>query len=354
MTGDSHDATDLPPAEPRATGPTDPRGSENDPITRRAEGPLRHALARRLVLGTDADPDLAARRFLAAAPSHGIDPSLMWGAFDPAHPDHPLEVCLAVIGTGRTATLFLGPEDTAAGRTADERHAARVAAARAAIDHLSTERAGEVTLIQALPSPDETSTIAALESAGLRRIAELDYLRRDARRRIEPVPPEQWPAGATPDRLDLLGPPEAWTDDLLDTLDRSYRDTLDCPELCGLRDTRDVLASHRAVGRWNPSLWWLLRLDGRPAGCALLNPSPEQDSIELVYLGLTPEARGKGLAALLLRHAIARARTQPARWITCAVDRRNAPARKLYANAGFEPFTERTALVRAVARPETD
>lgn len=351
MTGDSHDATDLPPAEPRAPAPGDLRGSENDPITRRAEGALRHALARRLVLGTDADPDLAARRFLSAAHSHGIDPSLLWGAFDPAHPDLPLEVCLAVLGSGRTATLFLGPEDTSPARTAHQRHAARVAAARAAIDHLSAEPSGGVTLLQALPSPDEVSTIAALESAGLWRIAELDYLRRDARRRIEPVPPEQWPAGAEAQRLDLLGPPQAWTDDLLDTLERSYTDTLDCPELCGLRDTRDVLASHQAVGRWDPSLWWLLRFEGRPAGCALLNPSPEQDSIELVYLGLTPEARGKGLAALLLRHAIARARVHPARWITCAVDRRNTPARKLYARAGFEPFTERTALVRAVVRP---
>ena len=63
------------------------------------------------------------------------------------------------------------------------------------------------------------------------------------------------PIKATADRL-------AWQEETVElgqqvdlALDRSYVDTMDCPELCGMRATADILASHKATGEFDPSLW---------------------------------------------------------------------------------------------------
>ena len=74
---------------------------------------------------------------------------------------------------------------------------------------------------------------------------------------------------------------------------RSYLDTLDCPALCGLRTTADVLESHKHAGAWDPAIWWIIQREGRPEGCMLLSETAEHDAVELVYIGLGPEARGE-------------------------------------------------------------
>ena len=91
---------------------------------------------------------------------------------------------------------------------------------------------------------------------------------------------------------------------LIEALDKSYEDTLDCPELCGVRTTEDVLASHKATGDFDPEHWWLVQLDGRPEGCVLMSRCPDQGALELVYLGLSTALRGRGLGRLLLDRAI--------------------------------------------------
>ena len=94
---------------------------------------------------------------------------------------------------------------------------------------------------------------------------------------------------------------DAAAPELLEALESSYQDTLDCPELCGLRETPDVLDSHRSTGVFDPALWWMVHVNGQARGCALFNRCPEQRTIELVYLGLSPELRGRGLGKWLLR-----------------------------------------------------
>src|SRR5690606_29098186 len=136
--------------------------------------------------------------------------------------------------------------------------------------------------------------------------------------------------------------------DFVVALERSYIDTLDCPELCGLRGTRDVLESHKAAGHFEPSLWWLVRLDGEPEGAMLYSPGHGEGHIELVYLGISPALRGKRLGKTLRdfgRRVIAE-RREPSG--TCAVDQRNEPAKRLYRKAGFEQFAERVAYIRPV------
>ncbi len=317
---------------------------------------LREAAAARLV-STRPGPDrTAGRRFVANARALGIDLSLMWatpletgeegGAFRIS------QACLAVAGAGRTATLFVsGTPATADSRAARRRteadHDERVRLIQEAcriVAQPAPETGRGVRLAQSLLDPSETAALAAYLAAGFSRLGNLDYLRRPL-----PRSPE-WPDPALPDdvrlvSLDRLGQPEG--DRLLaEALSRSYIDTLDCPELAGLRELPDVIESHRAVGRYDPALWWVVMHRDQPEGCMLLTRCPESSAVELVYLGLGPGLRGRGVGSALLRIGLNRIAGGPEATVTCAVDTRNTPAQRLYLHAGFDRFASRIPLIR--------
>lgn len=339
---------------------------------------LSHAAARRIVSQAGGDLDAAARRLLASAPQHGIDFSLAFATVEPAALDAPVltshhglldgprkggqrltpkqlryaqvrQACLPVLGAGGTAMLFLS-EPSASESNPELAAAERAACLVACCEHLSTLPNRRVKIAQALPELDEHWFDEALRLAGFISVGTLSYMRQEPlvlMRGKRPAAPEL-PAGVTVRWLS--DPSQSQGDaDLLAALDASYEKTLDCPELCGLRDTADILASHKSTGTLDPSLWMLVTLEGVPAGCVLLSRCPEQRAIELVYLGLGQALRGKGLSKLLLTHAIAKARAQTPGWsVTCAVDERNVPALRLYTGMGFSVFGRRRALVRPV------
>ena len=90
----------------------------------------------------------------------------------------------------------------------------------------------------------------------------------------------------------------------------------------------DVVESHMATGDFSPSRWHLIFKDGQPAGCCLLTHIPQSDSVELVYLGIAPIARGLGLGKQVLAYAIGQLGENGdigIKEVTCAVDNRNAP-----------------------------
>jgi len=125
-------------------------------------------------------------------------------------------------------------------------------------------------------------------------------------------------------------------------LEATYAGSLDMPELEGLRSLDDVLAGHRAGGRFVPERWRVGRVRGEPAAGAvmLLSAVPDRDAWEVAYLGLTPEARGRGLGRAAIAHGLGLARPHVAR-VELAVDVRNRPADRLYRAAGFRPYDRR-------------
>jgi ribosomal protein S18 acetylase RimI-like enzyme len=68
--------------------------------------------------------------------------------------------------------------------------------------------------------------------------------------------------------------------------------------------------------------------------------------MELVYLGLIPEARGQDLGDLLMRKALATAAAQNCSQTQLAVDSSNAPALKLYFRHGFNRLAAKIALMK--------
>ena len=272
---------------------------------------------------------------LEAAVRHGIDLSNLWGSIE-AGEKSVREACLLVPGAGRTAVVFLS--------SPAEGEQDRIEELGAVLDAAISNSVGEIEIAQAILDMDETGTRQALIAGGFLCAGTLQYLKRPpAAIKNPPDPGSGWPAGIT---VTLADPAD--DADLARALECSYEQTLDCPELCGLRDTSDVISSHRASGVWDPALWWVVRHNDEPVGAALFNHNPSQGNSELVYMGLAPSVRGMGIASRLLDLGLHTTLTRHAFPVTCAVDERNIPAQKLYERAGFKVFERRVAYVRPI------
>ena len=132
-------------------------------------------------------------------------------------------------------------------------------------------------------------------------------------------------------------------------VERTYDGTLDCPAVQGLRSIDEVLASYRAVGVFDPSRWFIVHewTSKSDVACLLLTEHPAQNHWELVYMGLVPEARGRGLGLEIVRHAQWLCGKSAAERLVLAVDAANVPAISAYAAAGFETWDRRSVYLRA-------
>jgi RimJ/RimL family protein N-acetyltransferase len=194
---------------------------------------------------------------------------------------------------------------------------------------------------QALTAPNALEMQALLRTCGFRRLTRLEYLERDVRHPWLDGPP----AGAA-EWVEYLPAREARFAALLQ---ETYRESGDCPELNGLRPIEDVLAAHRAAGRFDPRLWQIAEVGGADAGCVLLSRLADPRVAELSYMGVHPAHRRKGVGTLLLRRALELCRGAQIERVTLVVDDRNAAARAMYARAGWAPYTAREAYVRRTA-----
>lgn len=291
---------------------------------------LRIRAARRLVQHSSPGDPLAGERFLAGAAAAGVDVSRMWASIDRF--DEVRHVCLGVVGSGRTAMLFVTTPETAAAQEE-----------LGAVVRTACERLDGAVMAQALLDVGSHAMEAGLARGGLARLTRLLYLKRSLTKRDAAGPGGDWPSGVSVREF-----ARGTSRDLERALERSYIDTADCPELCGLRTTADVVASHKSIGKWDPGLWFVVELGGEPHGALLLNPCPGQGVTELVYLGLSPELRGRGLGGRLVDWGLSRVSSRAERTVMCAVDERNLGARRVYERAGFREFDARVAMVRGL------
>ena len=131
-------------------------------------------------------------------------------------------------------------------------------------------------------------------------------------------------------------------------VESTYRDTLDCPRLDGVRRIEDVLAGYRASGAFDPERWLFVRHQGRDVGCLLLTDYPEQGNWELIYMGVVAEARGHGWGMQIARHAqwlTHRARRER---LVLAVDMANTPAIVAYTEVGFQAWQQRSVYLKVI------
>lgn len=243
---------------------------------------------------------------------------------------------LPIVSPGRTM-LLLGPGG--APTDPDQR-----AAATALVDAVCAHHgAADVQLAQVLLDPADGASHRLYEAGKFAPVAQLIYLQVAPRRRASPP---VLPAGLQWVRYG----PESH-ERFSQTIGRTYHRSLDCPHLNGLREMEDVLAGHKASGDFDPRLWTLLCEGATPVGALLLAPMQPADTVELVYLGLVSEARGRGLGDLMMRQALAATAAHGAGRLSLAVDANNSPALKLYYRHGMQRVGAKLAMMRRLDTP---
>ena len=273
--------------------------------------------------------------FERRAADRGMDLSLVWSAYTQ---DGALQASILLVPSpGRTAAVMFGLH-------AGQGYAPVVGRLLQQAAHdLSTE--GSVALLQALPRPSESIRRRALEAGGFQRLATLEYMERP---NSVQAPTHELPAGFT------LRP---WHTHertmMIALLQRTFVNTLDCPGLAAMRTGDDILDGHLHAGDSDTRLWRVIWHHETAVGAVLLSPCALTDSVDLVYLGLAPEVRGKGVALAALQHALHEASALPHRLVQLAVDTRNAPAVTLYQRAGFQGRQQREAWVRPLSSGTT-
>lgn len=242
-----------------------------------------------------------------------------------------LAVAMVIPSAGRVGVSFHSPAE-APGVDADALRQVLSAAAEAALT-------GGVTFVQSLIGPDQDRDANALQGAGYVRLAGLLYMMRGLSGPIAPSDAAGELAFDNGRRFDLS--------ELGRVILGTYEGSLDCPPLAGFRRIEDVIASHKASGRWRPDWWWIVRVAGEPAGCVLVNESTTHpNSADLVYMGLSPRYRGRGIGRAMVRHVCAEARRGQCEAMFVVVDQANPHAQRIYEAEGFGPTHSRVAYIR--------
>jgi mycothiol synthase len=201
---------------------------------------------------------------------------------------------------------------------------------------LSWLRRRGAKLAQAVLSSAEVPLAVPLERNGFRHVTRLDYLRH----RLESV---ELPKPAAALSCDTYGQSDPQL--FQQTLFRTYQGTLDCPELNGVRNMDEILDGHKAQGVFHPDRWRLAWDGVRPVGVVLATEVTEWQGWDISYVGVVPEARGRGIGRWLTQLALADAKAAGAAQVTLAVDARNRPAWNLYVHLGFELWDQREAYL---------
>ncbi len=128
------------------------------------------------------------------------------------------------------------------------------------------------------------------------------------------------------------------------TLMSSYSQSLDCPEVNGVRTVEEVIKGYQAQG-FDPQRWWQARSEGQPIGVLITSAEADGESWEVGYMGIVPAARGRGHGTEMLHKVFHEAIVAGVQRVTLCVDERNTPACRLYQRMGFRPYDRRAVFL---------
>lgn len=279
----------------------------------------------------DEERDARAKHFLAYLAAQNLKVDWKLGIVEG---QQMLGACLGIISPGRNAMILQSD------CSADSPLCRALADALIRIEHFA--RKDDVILLQSLIPDLNTGRAHALQWAEYEYLSDLRYLTL-----VLPGPSGNEPCNPEFAVVDYTSVDQ---DLFLRTLELTYVDSHDCPALSGLRTTADILLSHRHTGIHDPKLWLLALMDDEPVGVLLLTHVPLRPAIELVYVGVVPQARGRSYGRLLVRLAIEAASRARKDHLMLAVDRRNHYALKIYGELGFTETDRRHAWIRSLLK----
>ncbi len=158
--------------------------------------------------------------------------------------------------------------------------------------------------------------------------------------------PEEFPPSQPPSALSFLPYDSRLRERLKNLIDATYQHSLDCPKLNDVRDIEAVLEGYQSSSIFHPELWSIVQHNGQDAGCLFLADHPEYDNVELVYMGVSPETRGRGWGIEIARFAQWQTRVLGRARLVLAVDAANRPAIAMYSAVGFRAWDRRRVYYR--------
>lgn len=210
-------------------------------------------------------------------------------------------------------------------------------------------RTGGVKICQSFGTEPERLDFGSLERHGFRRTTQVVHLYRefDPTRDAELFNLVEMPLRFEPIRPDN---PVRFTATLLAT----YAGSQDCPELNGSRTPEELIAGHSDPFAPGPQWWYLAEDSGLPVGLVHYGTGTEPGVMEISYLGLVEQARGRRLGDWLLRFVIRQSVEEGCRALTVSVDIRNNPALRLYDRHRFRERDRRDVYIAEWARSSAD
>lgn len=293
-----------------------------------------------LLIGRAKASEAAVDHFLRFAHEQSLDLSDLWVASEGGPNGKMLGCVLLVPNHGSTAMLFVGQasgwEDTAV-------------IVQLIQSCCQGPGGASATVVQSLIDPGQVIEGQVLQRAGLTKLAKLIYMQRPIEPGEHRVPRPASLGGC--DRPRVVTYSGSTHADFAKAIEASYIDTLDCPGLVGMRQIDQIIAGHQATGRFVPENW-LAYYDesGAPIAVLLLAEVSQGAAHELVYLGVGPAYRGRGVGGALLNYAISESGRQGGGRLYLAVDDRNDPAVRLYMSSGFRASTRKIAYVMPMNR----
>jgi ribosomal protein S18 acetylase RimI-like enzyme len=203
--------------------------------------------------------------------------------------------------------------------------------------------AAGVAMSQALLRSRDAGDAPILERAGFHWLADLLYLTCEA---------AHFPrAPCHPEALEFARYDESMRGRLSLLIQQTYEGSRDCVGLGGHRKMNDVIDGYLATGSHPPEHWFIVRAksSGTKAadvGVLLLADHAGPRHLELVYMGLVPQARGHGWGRQIAQFAQWIAGSAGAERLVLAVDAFNGPALSVYRETGFHAWDERSVFVR--------
>ncbi|MCL2303852.1 MAG: MtaA/CmuA family methyltransferase [Planctomycetaceae bacterium] len=135
-------------------------------------------------------------------------------------------------------------------------------------------------------------------------------------------------------------------EDMTPLFERTFEQTNDFPTLVGVTPTAEVLRSYQTGAGYRPELWFFAQHDTENVGCLILADHPEFGQLELLYLGILPEHRGRKYSYAFVQHAQRIARRLGRRMVTVAVDSQNQAALRVYIRCGFRQWSKKSLFLK--------
>lgn len=133
---------------------------------------------------------------------------------------------------------------------------------------------------------------------------------------------------------------------LLEILEATFIDSQDCPQLDGVQEFSDQLDGYEATGDSGHDFWKRICVAGEDAGLLLLSRHDQRQMMELVYIGIAPPFRRRGIAKAALKIASQVAQSANCREVVIAVSVQNTAAYRLYEREGFQVIDSRVSFIR--------